>query len=45
MENLSEMSIQELEDVLNIIFDGMGNSIKLSSKLNPILNKLKLKFK
>ena len=35
----------KLEDVLNIIFDGMGNSIKLSSKLNPILNKLKLKFK
>ena len=37
--------VKELEDVLNIIFDGMGNSIKLSSKLNPILNKLKLKFK
>jgi hypothetical protein len=37
--------VVELENVLNIIFDGMNNNLKSSGKLNPILNKLKTKFK
>ena len=37
--------VTELENVLNIIFDGMNNNLKTSAKLIPILNKLKTKFK
>jgi hypothetical protein len=37
--------VTELENVLNIIFDGMNNNLKSSPKLIPILNKLKTKFK
>ena len=37
--------INELDSILNLIFDGMNNNLKSSSKLIPILNKLKTKFK
>jgi len=37
--------VTELENVLNIIFDGMNSNLKSSAKLIPILNKLKTKFK
>tara|TARA_R110000868_G_scaffold289374_1_gene549510 strand:- start:147 stop:839 length:693 start_codon:yes stop_codon:yes gene_type:complete len=37
--------VKELENVLNIIFDGMNSTLKSSGKLIPILNKLKTKFK
>lgn len=37
--------INELESVLNMIFDGMNNNLKSSAKLTPLLNKLKTKFK
>ena len=37
--------VTELENVLNIIFDGMNSNLKASAKLIPILNKLKTKFK
>jgi hypothetical protein len=37
--------INELESVLNMIFDGMNTTLKSSSKLTPLLNKLKTKFK
>jgi hypothetical protein len=37
--------INELESVLNMIFDGMNTALKSSSKLTPLLNKLKTKFK
>ena len=37
--------VKELENVLNIIFDGMNSTLKSSGKLVPILNKLKTKFK
>ena len=37
--------INELESVLNMIFDGMNTNLKSSSKLTPLLNKLKTKFK
>lgn len=37
--------VNELESVLNMIFDGMNNNLKSSSKLTPLLNKLKTKFK
>ena len=37
--------VTELENVLNIIFDGMNSNLKSSAKLIPILNKLKTRFK
>ena len=37
--------VTELENVLNVIFDGMNSTLKSSGKLVPILNKLKTKFK
>ena len=37
--------INELESVLNMIFDGMNTNLKSSSKLTPLLNKFKTKFK
>ena len=37
--------VKELENVLNVIFDGMNSTLKSSGKLIPILNKLKTKFK
>ena len=37
--------VTELENVLNVIFDGMNSTLKSSGKLIPILNKLKTKFK
>jgi hypothetical protein len=37
--------VKELENVLNVIFDGMNSTLKSSGKLIPILDKLKRKFK
>lgn len=37
--------VNELESILNIIFDGMNSTLKSSGKLIPVLNKLKTKFK
>jgi hypothetical protein len=45
IENTIEKHMGEIENVLNIIFDGMNSNLKASAKLIPILNKLKTKFK